>query len=167
MATTCEHVEEVRDDWEPIADPVCEDCAQAGEESWVSLRRCMTCGHVGCCDSSPGQHATEHHHDTSHPMVRTLQPGQEWVWCYVDEVTMKQADGGWVQIDLFYEAGLGYMREHLQGGGDPNVGEDFIFGKGFPLGRWVAEMRRRREAGELSDEQAAQIDALPGWRWEG
>jgi hypothetical protein len=163
----CEHIEEVRTDLSAEPEPVCEDCAREGETSWVSLRQCMTCGHVGCCDSSPGLHATAHHHDAGHPMVKTLQPGQDWVWCYVDEVTVKRAGGDWVEVDLFFEAGLGYMREHLEGGGDPNVAEDATYGKGFPLGRWVAEMRRRREAGELTDGQAAQIDELPGWRWDG
>jgi hypothetical protein len=166
VAEACEHVEQVRDDWGPVADPVCEDCARMGEESWVSLRRCMTCGHVGCCDSSPHRHATGHHHDTSHPMVRSLQPGQDWVWCYVDEVTLKREDGGWVEVDLFFEAGIGYMREHVESGGGPSVGEDHIHGKGFPLGRWVAEMRRRHAAGELDVDQTAQIEALPDWRWE-
>ena len=50
----------------------------APARSWVSLRRCLTCGHVGCCDSSPGLHATAHHKETGHPMVETLQPGQDW-----------------------------------------------------------------------------------------
>src|SRR5919112_48768 len=117
MATACEHVAEVRDDWEPVADPECEACAREGRMDWVSLRRCLSCGRVGCCDSSPGQHATGHHKESSHPMVRTLQPGQDWVWCYVDELTLKRADGGWVEVDLFFEAGLGYMREHLELGG--------------------------------------------------
>ena len=147
----CEHIEEVRTDWPAIAAPVCEDCEDG---SWVSLRRCLTCGHVGCCDSSPGLHATAHHKETGHPMVETLQPGQDWAWCYVDEQSLRPADGGWV--DLFYEAGLAYMRDHVEAGGDPNVGEDFIYGKGFPLGQWVAEMRRR----ELSDEQRRQVEAL-------
>jgi Zn-finger in ubiquitin-hydrolases and other protein len=163
MATTCEHVEEIRADWAAIADPACEECARAGED-WVSLRRCLTCGHVGCCDSSPGRHATAHHHATDHPMVRTLQPGQDWVWCYVAELTLRHADGDWVEIDLFFEAGMGYMRDHVRDGGDPDVDEGFVYGKGFPLGRWVAEMRRRRAAGELTGDQSAQIDALPGWR---
>lgn len=167
MATVCEHVDEIRDDWEPVADPVCEDCARTGESSWVSLRRCLTCGHVGCCDSSPGLHATAHHSDTSHPMVRALVPGQDWVWCYIDEVTVQRAEGGWVEVDLFFEAGLGYMRDHLNEGGEPNVDEEFIFGKGFPLGSWVAEMRRRQAAGELEPDQRAQVEALPGWRWDG
>jgi hypothetical protein len=99
-------------------------------------------------------------------MVRTLQPGQDWVWCYVDEVTMRPADGGWREVDLFFEAGAGYMREHVGAGGDPNVDDDFTHGRGFPLGRWVAEMRRRKAAGELDADQQAQIEALPSWRWE-
>jgi Zn-finger in ubiquitin-hydrolases and other protein len=166
VAAPCEHVEEVRDDWAPVADPVCEDCAQTGD-SWVSLRRCLTCGHVGCCDSSPNRHATAHHHETGHPIVRTLQPRQDWVWCYVDEITLRHLDRRWAEIDLFDEAGLGYMRDHVDAGGDPNVDEGFIFGRGFPLGRWVAEMRRRGAAGVLSADQSAQIDAFPGWRWNG
>ena len=58
-------------------------------------------------------------------MVRTLQPGQDWVWCYVDEMTLRHVDGGWVEVDLFFEAGLGYMRDHLRAGGDPNVDEGY------------------------------------------
>ena len=165
MATACEHVEEVRTDLGPVADPVCEDCVREGQETWVSLRQCMTCGHVGCCDSSPGRHATGHHHDTSHPMVQTLQPGQDWVWCYIDEVTLRNIGGQWTRVDRFYEAGVAYMDDHLEAGGDPSVGEDFTLGKGFPLGRWVAEMRRRDAAGELTEAQRSRIDALPGWRW--
>jgi hypothetical protein len=98
-------------------------------------------------------------------MVQTLQPGQDWAWCYVDEVTMRPVDGRWIEVDLFYEAGVAYMRDHLRDGCDPGVDEDFTFGKGFPLGRWVAEMRRRDAAGELTAEQRARIEELPGWRW--
>jgi hypothetical protein len=97
-------------------------------------------------------------------MVQTLQPGQDWAWCYIDQISMRRVDGRWVVVDLFFEAGIGYMRDHLQAGGDPTVGEDFTFGSGFPLGRWVAEMRRRDAAGELSGDQRVQIDDLPGWR---
>ena len=68
------------------------------------------------------------------------------------------------EIDLFFEVGIEYMREHIGAGGDPDVAEDHIFGKGFPLGAWVAEMRRRHAAGELSADQAAQIEQLAGWR---
>jgi hypothetical protein len=166
VATPCEHIDAVRHDWAPVSDPVCEECARTGDTSWVSLRRCLTCGHVGCCDSSPGLHATGHHRETSHPMVQTLQPGQDWAWCYVDEMTMREIDGRWVAVDLFFEAGIAYMRDHLKAGGDPALDEDHTHGKGFPLGGWVAEMRRRRSAGELSVGQTAQVDALPGWRWD-
>jgi len=164
MAAACDHVDEVRDDWAAVAAPECEECARTRGE-WVSLRRCMTCGHIGCCDSSANRHATAHHQATGHPMVRTLQPGQDWVWCYVDEMTLRHEARGWVEIDLFYEAGLAYMRDHIDGGGDPDLDEGFIFGRGFPLGSWVAEMRRRRAAGELEASQTGRIESLPGWRW--
>ena len=158
MTGPCVHVEEVRDDWPAVAEPVCEECVREGREDWVSLRRCLSCGHIGCCDSSPGLHATAHHRETSHPLVRATH--QDWVWCYVDEATLRHTEEGWVEIDLFFEVGLGYMRDHLAAGGAPDVAEGFVYGKGFPLGRWVAEMRRRRAAGELTDEQLARLDAL-------
>jgi hypothetical protein len=166
MSTACEHVEEVRHDWEPAQNPICEECAKEGRTEWVSLRRCLTCGHVGCCDSSPGLHATGHHRATEHPMVETLQPGQDWLWCYVDEITLRPVEGDWQQVDLFYEIGVAYMGDHLAAGGDTGVAEDFTMEQGFPLGRWAAEMRRRHAAGELGDEQVAAIEALDGWRWE-
>ena len=121
---------------------------------------------MGCCDSSPRRHATAHHQESGHPIVQTLQPGQDWVWCYVDETTLRQLEGRWVEVDLFFEAGIGYMRDHLQAGGQPTLDESFTFGKGFPLGAWVAEMRRRNAAGELSTAQRSQIEDLPGWRWD-
>jgi CPA1 family monovalent cation:H+ antiporter len=63
----------------------CEECLAAGGR-WVRLRLCLTCGHVGCCDSSPGRHATAHFAAEQHPVVRSFQPGETWRWCYVDEV---------------------------------------------------------------------------------
>ena len=62
----------------------CEECLKLGER-WVHLRLCMTCGHVGCCDSSPNKHATAHFHATGHPIMRSLEPGERWKWCYVDK----------------------------------------------------------------------------------
>ena len=153
----CDHVEAIRADWPALSEPACDDCA---DKSWVSLRRCLTCGHVGCCDSSPGRHANAHHESTGHPMIQTLQPGQDWAWCYVDEITVRPIDGAWVQVDLFFEAGVAYMRDHVTGGGDPDVDADFTHGKGFPLGQWLAEMRRRDAAGELTGDQRSQIEQL-------
>ena len=63
----------------------CEECLKIGD-SWVHLRLCLTCGHVGCCDSSKNRHATRHFNVTSHPIMRSLEPGETWGWCYVDEL---------------------------------------------------------------------------------
>jgi CPA2 family monovalent cation:H+ antiporter-2 len=65
----------------------CEECLRSGG-TWVHLRICMRCGHVGCCDSSPNRHATKHYHATGHPVVRSLEPGETWGWCYADEVML-------------------------------------------------------------------------------
>jgi uncharacterized UBP type Zn finger protein len=70
--------------------PGCEECLAAGGR-WVHLRLCQSCGHVGCCDSSPGRHATAHFRLTGHPLVRSFEPGEDWFWCYVDEVMFELA----------------------------------------------------------------------------
>ncbi len=66
----------------------CEECLATGG-TWVHLRLCQECGHVGCCDSSPGRHATAHAHASSHPVVRSFEPGEEWFYCYVDDVALE------------------------------------------------------------------------------
>ena len=63
----------------------CEECLKAGEQ-WVNLRMCLKCGHVGCCDSSKHKHATAHFHASGHPVMRSMQPGEDWKWCYVDRM---------------------------------------------------------------------------------
>ena len=60
---------------------------------WVHLRRCTACGHVGCCDNSPGQHATGHFGTTTHPIIQSYEPGEDWYWCYVDEIAF-ELEGG-------------------------------------------------------------------------
>jgi uncharacterized UBP type Zn finger protein len=62
---------------------VCPECVEMGDR-WVHLRLCMECGHVGCCDSSKNKHATKHFHKTKHPVMRSIEPGESWMWCYVD-----------------------------------------------------------------------------------
>ena len=62
----------------------CEDCLATGGR-WVHLRECLTCGHVGCCDSSPNRHATKHYHSTGHPVITSAEPGETWVWCFAHE----------------------------------------------------------------------------------
>ena len=81
----CGHLDQIQPVFPSAAG--CEDCLRTGD-SWVHLRICMTCGHMGCCDSSPNRHATKHHHSTGHPIVRSMEPGEEWGWCYADEVVV-------------------------------------------------------------------------------
>ncbi len=80
----CEHLEAAPRDAASGVDGVCEDCVAEGLTTWVHLRRCLTCGHVACCDSSPRQHATAHYHEIGHPVMRSAEPGEEWRWCFVD-----------------------------------------------------------------------------------
>jgi uncharacterized UBP type Zn finger protein len=63
---------------------VCPECVALGD-TWVHLRTCQECGHVGCCDNSKNQHATKHFHDTQHPVIASAEPGERWLWCFVDE----------------------------------------------------------------------------------
>ena len=86
MKIPCAHIKaSLKKNPKPSADG-CEDCLAVGDD-WVHLRRCMECGHIGCCDSSKNQHATKHFHAKGHPVVRSFEPGENWSWCYVDEVT--------------------------------------------------------------------------------
>ena len=64
---------------------VCEECIKLGDR-WVHLRLCLVCGHVGCCDDSRNKHATRHFQRAGHPLIRSIEPGERWIWCYVDEV---------------------------------------------------------------------------------
>jgi uncharacterized UBP type Zn finger protein len=84
----CSHLDMIRD-VAPRSDG-CEECLLIGS-TWVHLRLCLTCGQVGCCDSSPNRHASKHARATGHPVVRSLEPGEDWVWCFVDEVYLVPA----------------------------------------------------------------------------
>ena len=79
----CTHLDQIQD-VTPSAEG-CEECLKTGGR-WVHLRICLTCGHVGCCNSSPGKHATAHYEDTGHPIVRSFEPGETWRYCYEDEM---------------------------------------------------------------------------------
>jgi len=82
---SCTHLDEIQVTELPARIAGCEDCLKIGG-TWLHLRMCETCGHIGCCDSSPNRHATAHFHATSHPIVRSAEPGEDWSWCYVDEI---------------------------------------------------------------------------------
>jgi uncharacterized UBP type Zn finger protein len=83
VAQNCSHLKSIK--VESTDKHVCEDCVKTGD-TWVHLRLCLECGHVGCCDSSKNKHATKHFHSTRHPLVRSIEPRENWVWCYVDEI---------------------------------------------------------------------------------
>jgi uncharacterized UBP type Zn finger protein len=86
MAAHCTHVDQVKTDIPRTSG--CEECLASGD-NWVHLRLCRTCGHVGCCDSSKNRHATKHFHATGHPIVTSIEPGENWSWCYVDQLDME------------------------------------------------------------------------------
>lgn len=87
----CSHLASANLDARPDSPDGCGDCLREGS-SWVHLRLCLECGHVGCCDNSPRRHATGHFHSSSHPVIRSFEPGETWTWCYVDE-DFSQASG--------------------------------------------------------------------------
>jgi uncharacterized UBP type Zn finger protein len=86
-SSACTHLDRVELRELPASVDGCEDCLRIGSK-WLHLRICLTCGHVGCCDNSPNRHATAHFHESGHPIIRSLEPGEDWSWCYVDEVAL-------------------------------------------------------------------------------
>jgi hypothetical protein len=84
----CTHLDTVEILELPSEVPGCEECLATGGR-WVHLRMCQSCGHIGCCDNSPGRHATAHHRSTGHPIIRSAEPGEDWSWCYVDELMFR------------------------------------------------------------------------------
>ena len=93
MVRDCTHLNQIK-----FTEPktrVCEDCVKTGD-TWLHLRMCLSCGHIGCCDSSKNKHATKHFHASRHPLMRSIERGEAWVWCYIDEVVageLPQAGG--------------------------------------------------------------------------
>src|SRR5437660_2509249 len=118
--STCPHVKQIR----PVTpnSEGCEECLATGDR-WVHLRLCLTCGHVGCCDSSKNKHATKHFHASGHPVMKSAEPGESWGWCYIDRVQFDSLDGE-----------RGTAREHLAApGGNPDT-------SGLPEVENMAEM---------------------------
>jgi hypothetical protein len=89
-AVICTHIDTI-----PGTPPVAEGCVEclAMGAQWLHLRRCTVCGHIGCCDSSPNQHASKHA-SPAHPVVQSFEPGEDWYWCYVDVVGFEDAEPG-------------------------------------------------------------------------
>ena len=83
MAAQCTHVKDHVKNVKPHTKG-CEECLKTGD-TWVHLRMCLECGHVGCCDSSKNRHARAHFHETQHPLIQSAERGEDWRWCYIDE----------------------------------------------------------------------------------
>ena len=88
MTTECAHLDSVEILDLPEGELGCEECLAEGTR-WVHLRTCQSCGHIGCCDNSIGKHATAHYEATNHPIIRSAEPGEDWSWCYVDELMFR------------------------------------------------------------------------------
>ncbi|MFJ3214674.1 UBP-type zinc finger domain-containing protein [Kitasatospora sp. NPDC086801] len=85
--SACEDLAAAPQDIQPLPPAGgCADCLAQGRRDWVHLRICLDCGHIGCCDFSPQRHATAHFHNTSHPVIRSYERGEDWRWCFVHEV---------------------------------------------------------------------------------
>lgn len=87
IADSCSHLDHVHVTELPDAVEGCEECLKAGDP-WVHLRICLECGQVGCCDSSPNRHASTHATETGHPLIRSIEPGEQWAFCFLDEVAL-------------------------------------------------------------------------------
>jgi uncharacterized UBP type Zn finger protein len=90
MNVACTHLDQIELSELPDEIAGCEDCIATGDR-WVHLRMCMTCGKIGCCDSSANKHATKHANTSGHPIVRSAERGEDWSWCYVDQVLIRIA----------------------------------------------------------------------------
>jgi uncharacterized UBP type Zn finger protein len=84
---SCTHLDTIAVVELPDSVAGCEDCLREGGV-WLHLRICLSCGHVGCCDDSPHRHARAHHEASRHPLIRSLEPGEEWCWCFEDQIEM-------------------------------------------------------------------------------
>jgi uncharacterized UBP type Zn finger protein len=86
-ANQCSHLDSIEITELPEEVAGCEECLETGGQ-WCHLRICLACGHIGCCDSSPGRHASGHARETGHPLMRSVQPGEDWGWCFVDQAML-------------------------------------------------------------------------------
>jgi hypothetical protein len=163
MAIDCSHLD--TSTAVPDGGTVCPTCVAMGSTG-VNLRQCLACGQVGCCNSSPNTHATKHHQATGHPLIRSIMPGQDWTWCYLDELTFRERGGEYVLVDAFFDAGMWFIGQHLEAGGSvADIEPDMTVGDGFRLGAWLTTYRERGGQGDLGPDERAAIESVPGWTW--
>jgi uncharacterized UBP type Zn finger protein len=89
--STCSHLNQIR--LTDTSTHVCKECVERGD-TWVHLRLCLECGHVGCCNDSKNKHPAKHFHHTGHPLIRSIEPGESWIWCYKDNLSPGEIGGG-------------------------------------------------------------------------
>ena len=89
--STCTHLDRIEREELPAEVAGCEECLASGDR-WVHLRMCLICGYVGCCDSSKNKHATRHFHEVGHPLMRSIEPGETWIWCYLDQLMLGELE---------------------------------------------------------------------------
>jgi uncharacterized UBP type Zn finger protein len=82
----CIHIEQSKDDVKPKTPEGCEECLKTGD-TWIHLRLCLACGHVGCCDDSKNKHASKHFKGIGHPVMKSFEPGEDWKYCFIDDQT--------------------------------------------------------------------------------
>jgi hypothetical protein len=160
LPVTCPHLGSIAPVG-PGAD-ACEACAAIGAP-FEHRRQCLTCGFTGCCDASPHRHATAHHVASGHPIIRSLEPGEDWMWCFECEDGFRRRNGGFAVVDFFFDAGLAVALRELRGRTSDDVGADEVTPDGFPLGTWVATYRAAASRGDLEPEQRVALDSLAGW----
>ena len=162
LRSRCPHAEAVQ----PVPQPGkgCEICLETGDR-WVHLRQCLTCGRTLCCNDSPNQHMLKHAKATGHPIMRSVEPGEHWAYCFADDAMVRETPGGWETYDSDVEIGVHLFRRRLAHGGSVDVEPDEVTEGGFPIGAWSEYVRSLRASGELDPADAADIEALAGWRW--
>jgi len=162
MIASCHHTVRVKEQDPPL--DVCPSCIEEGGW-WKHLRQCLICGKTGCCDSSPNRHASGHYRSEGHEIVRSAEPGEDWIWCFADEVNLRQTEGVWEEVDLFFEAGVWFATQRAESAGAFEAAPDEVTPEGFPLGEWAAAYRQVHESGDLDPEKTATLEAVPGWHW--
>ena len=164
MQATCSHLDRI-DPARPAPLDVCPTCV-AIDSRWVHLRHCLVCGATNCCDSSPNRHASAHFHESGHELMRSLEEGEDWAWCFVDSLTLEEDEArAWQVVDPFFDAGLWYARETIEAGGALPFPRGATAENGFPLATWESTYRGRHREGTLDPDQAAALEGLPGWAW--
>jgi hypothetical protein len=141
-------------------------CLEVGDR-WVHLRQCMTCGITLCCDDSPSRHMSKHCRALGHPIMRSAEPDEDWVYCSSDAANIRATPDGWQTYDVKAEIGIFVAGEVIAAGGTLDVAPGHVTDEGFPLGAWMRYVRRLHASGDLDPADAAAIEALPGWTWQG